>query len=429
MTGVGSGRSAGGGRRLAAGVAIAVLAAPGAGGCGREPRGLLPIPAARADDGVEPVLVRRPRAAPPGSVRIASVFPTLGRYALSGIQSHNGARMAVEDLNCAGGVHDRAVALLEYGTGSYFVDARHAAELAAGADRAVALVGSNSSSLSRAMAEVAEAHGVVQVSNVSTAQDLTWDPVTGRDRPHVFRVCGSDEVSGRLLAEFARDHLRARRAAVLYEVGRTYSASLARSFVESFRGPASVRVVAEFVYLPLETDFRDQLREVDAFRPEVVFVPASFTDATLIAIQAERLGLRATLLGGDAWSHRRLFARGGPSRPAYHSDHCFPPASFQQAYRTRYGEDADGCRAILAYDAVRAVAAALAGLGPLDDEDLDAGLPATRTRLRESLASVKVQGKTGLIHFDDHGDVRRGAAIIQVAPNERPRLHLWLGDR
>ena len=44
-------------------------------------------------------------------------------------------------------------------------------------------------------------------------------------------------------------------------------------------------------YLALETDFRPQLRLVADYRPDVVFVPGSFTDATLIAGQASALGL------------------------------------------------------------------------------------------------------------------------------------------
>ena len=117
---------------------------------------------------------------------------------------------------------------------------------------------------------------------------------------------------GRKLADFARDDLRARRVAILYEVGRSYSAKLARSFADAFVDPGRGRVAAEFFYLPLETDFRNQLREVAAFRADVLFLPGSFTDATLIAGQAERLGIRPTLLGGDAWSNRLLFKRGGP---------------------------------------------------------------------------------------------------------------------
>ncbi len=157
-------------------------------------------------------------------------------------------------------------------------------------------------------------------------------------------------------------------------MGRTYSARLARSFVERFQDPARARTSAEFVYLALETDFRAQLREIQAFGPDVLFLPGSFTDATLIARQAELLGLRATLLGADAWSSPLLFKRGGPEQPAYFLDHCSPPAAFNERYRQAFGQPTQGCRAALAYDAVRTIAAGLQSLGRLEPEDLDARL-------------------------------------------------------
>jgi branched-chain amino acid transport system substrate-binding protein len=362
---------------------------------------------------VEPVLAERPEAAFDGRLRLASIFPTVGRYALSGVQSHRGAELAVRDVNARGGVHGRLLKLLAYRTGSHIVDVRRAAELAAEAG-ALAIVGSNSSALSRAVAQLAEAEGVPQVSNVSTARDLTWDPGSGRDRPFVFRVCASDDVMGSTLATFARDELGARRAAVLYEVGREYSAQLARSFTERFQG--GDRSTAAFVYLPLEIDFRTQLAAVAQFQPDVLFVPGSFTDATLVAIQARQMGLQPTLLGGDGWSNARLFRRGGPARPAYYSDHCQLPPTFAVRYREAWGEEAEGCRAILAYDAVLALAAALGGMGPRQDEELTTGVAETRAALRHALAAVEVEGAAGPIRFDEHGDVRRPVLVARWTP-------------
>lgn len=376
---------------------------------------------------VEPLVLAPGTPGEPGAVRIAAIFPTLGRYAVSGRQSLNGARLAVQEANRTGGIHGRSLELREYHTGSYFVDAGHAARLAI-AEGAVAIVGSNSSELSMAVAEEAEAHGVVQISNVSTAQDLTWDARSGRDRPFIFRVCSSDVVMGARLAEFARTELGAHRAAVLYEVGRTYSARLARAFVEVFRSEAAGRVAAEFFYLTLETDFRPQLRRVLGFRPDVLFVPGSFTDATLVAAQASALGLRAPMLGADAWSSPLLFRRAAPPGGAFFVDHCFPPPSFERWYREVFGEETHGCRAVLAHDAVRAIAAGLTALGRLGSEDLQEGLPATRSRLRDAVARARVPAATGLIRFDAHGDRQRGVALYAVDRGGWPRPRGWLGE-
>jgi branched-chain amino acid transport system substrate-binding protein len=390
-------------------------------GCGRA-RERPAASAAASEPQVEPLIVSSPDTRFDGAVRIASVFPTIGRYALSGIQSANGARMAVEDLNRRGGVRGRRLKLLEYHTGSYFVDARYAAEKAVGEGGALALIGSNASSLSTPVAEVAEARGVVQVSNISTAEDLTWNPVTGRERRNVFRVCGSDTVMGALLARFAAEDLSARRVAVLYEVGRAYSALLAQSFIKAFQASGRGRVAAEFFYLPLEIDFRAQLRQVQGFDPDVLFVPGAFSDATLVAGQGAALGLDATLLGGDAWSSRLLFKRGRPAGPAYYADLCSPPGAFGERYRREFGEEAEGCRAVLSYDAVLAVAEALEALGPLSNRALTTDLATTRGRLREALERVDFAGRTGRIRFDKHRNREGGMAIMEVVPTKEGRF-------
>jgi branched-chain amino acid transport system substrate-binding protein len=362
---------------------------------------------------------------------VAAIFPAVGRYALSGVQSMSGVRLAIDDLNRAGGIGGRQVELLAYPIGSYFLDARQAAALAVEAG-ALAIVGSNSSDLSMAIAEEAEARGIVQVTNVSTAQDLTFDPATGRSRRFVFRVCSSDAVMGGLLAAFARNELGARRAAVLYEVGRTYSTRLARSFVERFNAADGTRVSAEFLYLALETDFEAQLREVKAFAPDVLFLPGSFTDATLIARQAEQLGLRATLLGADAWSSPLLFKKGGPSRAAHFLDHCSPPAAFNERYRRTFDQPTQGCRAALAYDAFGAIAAGLRSLGALRPEELDAQLATTRRRLRDAVAIADFAGITGRVRFDRTGDRPTGMAVMAVLPTPGgygTRLEGWVGGR
>ena len=382
-----------------------------------------------AAERVDPLVLDPGEPPSAGALRLASVFPTVGRYAVSGLQSLNGARLAVEEINRAGGVHGRLVELREYRTGSYFVDARHAATLAVD-DGALAIVGANSSELSMAVAEEAEARGIVQVSNVSTAQDLTWEPETGRNRDFVFRVCSSDVVMGTLLAEFALAELGADRAAVLYEVGREYSNKLARSFIDRFRRDSG-RVPAEFFYLALETDFRPQLRRVADYQPDVVFVPGSFTDATLIAAQATALGLSATLLGGDGWSNPLLFRRGAPPAEAYFVELCSPSAEFERRYQAIFGSATHGCRAILGYDAVQVLVAGLESLGPLAANDLGESLVDTRLRLRQAVAAAEIDGASGVIRFDTHGDRRQGVALsaVERGPDGRPIAVArgWLG--
>ncbi len=395
-------------------VATLVVATCCAGACGsKQASESHPAP-----EPLQPVLLSNPEVPFDGSIRLAAIFPTQGRYGPSGIQSLRGVRLAVKDINAHGGINGRSLRLLEYRIGSYFVDARYAAERVVERAGAVAIIGSNSSSLSMPIAEVAEANGIVQVSNISTAQDLTHDPVTGVERRFVFRVCPSDLGLARLLARFASVNLKAQRVAVLYEVGRAYSARLAQNFVRAYEGARGKGVTEEFVFLPLETDFRPQLRQIAAFHPDLLFLPGSFTDATLVAHQATTMGLDVTMLGADGWSNRYLFQRHPPPGRAFYADLCSPPPRFQQRYQAVFDEEPDGCRAVLGYDAVVAVAQSLAQLGPLSDKDLRQGLAATRERLRISMGKTDIEGQTGRIRFDEHRDRSGGMAIMEVVRDD-----------
>jgi len=413
--------------RLRANAAFAALALCGL-ACARQ---AAPPRASTLPDRTEPVVLAPSVRGEAGTLEIAAVFPTIGRYAVSGLQSLRGARLAVEELNRAGGVRGRRLRLAEYRTGSYFVDAQQAASLAAD-DGALAIVGANSSELSRAIAEVAEARGVPQITNVSTASDITWDPQSGENRPFVFRMCATDDVMGRLLAGFARERLSARRAAVLYEVGRKYSQQLARSFITSFADPRTGHEAAEFFYLALETDFRPQLRRVKEFGPDVVFLPGSFTDATLIVAQAQAFGLTATFLGGDAWSSPLLFQRGGPPGTAYYVELCPSSPEFERRYSEPPEDEPPGCRAILAYDAVQVIAAGLRSLGELEALAAGPGLDETRRRLREAIARTDMKAATGRVRFDARGDRIQGVALyaVEATPQgPRARARGWLGER
>ncbi|MEE8218569.1 MAG: ABC transporter substrate-binding protein, partial [Vicinamibacteria bacterium] len=184
-------------------------------------------------------------------------------------------------------------------------------------------------------------------------------------------------------------------------------------------------------YLALETDFRPQLRRVADYQPDVVFVPGSFTDATLIAAQATALGLSATLLGGDGWSNPLLFRRGAPPTEAYFVELCSPSPEFERRYQAIFGSATQGCRAILGYDAVQVLVAGLESLGPLADNDLGESLVGTRLRLRQAVAAAEVDGASGVIRFDAHGDRLQGVALsaVERGPDGRPIAVArgWLG--
>ena len=108
-----------------------------------------------------------------------------------------------------------------------------------------------------------------------------------------------------------------------------------------------------------------------------------------------------------------------------------PSAEFEDRYQAIFGSATQGCRAILGYDAVRVLVAALESLGPLPAEALEEDHAETRVRLRRAVAATEIDGASGAIRFDAHGDRRQGVALSAVergpdGPTATTRG--WLGE-
>ena len=120
------------------------------------------------------------------------------------------------------------------------------------------------------------------------------------------------------------------------------------------------------------------------------------------------------------------------SRAPCDAELCSPSAEFERRYQAVFGTATQGCRALLGYDAVQVVAAGLRSLGPLPDEGLEAAVDDTRLALRDAVAAAEVEGASGVIRFDHHGDRRQGVALsaVERGPDGRPiaLVRGWLGE-
>jgi branched-chain amino acid transport system substrate-binding protein len=321
-------------------------------------------------------------------------------FALSG---RNGARLAVDERNRAGGVLGKRLELLIEDDHNDPSEAASAVSKLITRDHVVALIGENASSRSLAAAPIAQNYRVPMVSPSSTNLEVT------KKGDYVFRVCFVDPSQGRALAFFARKTLRAETAAFLVDVKSDYSVGLADAIRSTFESSGG-RVVADQKYAEGDSDFSAQLTAIRAASPEVLFVPGYYTDAGLIARQAKSLGLDATIVGGDGFDSPKLVEIGGPAvEGTYFSNHYTPddpsPAvrTFVAAYRKIYGADPDSIAA-LSYDAARLIADAMHRAGSTEGK-----------RLRDALASTRdFPGVTGRITFDADRNPVKSIVILKV---------------
>ena len=321
-------------------------------------------------------------------------------FALSG---KNGARLAVDQINRAGGVLGKKLDLLIEDDHNEPSEAASAVSKLITRDHVVALIGENASSRSLAAAPIAQNYQVPMVSPSSTNVEVT------KKGDYVFRVCFIDSYQGKALATFARQALRAETAALLVDAKSDYSVGLAQAFRNAFTALGG-RVVDELKYSEGDSDFSAQLTALRSSRPQAIVIPGYYTDAGLIARQARSLGIEAALLGADGWDSPKLAEIGGVAvEGAYFSNHysADDPSTqvrtFVADYRRIYGVDPDSIAA-LSYDAARLVADAMRRAGSTEGK-----------RVRDALAATAdFPGVTGRITMDADRNPVKPAVILKI---------------
>lgn len=330
-----------------------------------------------------------------------------GSTASFGKSSHNGIMMAVEEINAAGGVLGKQVEIKALDNKGVPDEAATVVKRLITQDNVLAVLGEVASSRSLAAAPICQSAGVPMISPSST------NPAVTKKGDFIFRTCFIDPFQGTVGAKFAKENLKATKAAVLTDVKNDYSVGLAQFFKEEF-AKGGGQIVAEASYSEGDKDFRAQLTTIKAKNPDVIYIPGYYTDVGNLAIQAKSLGLKQPLLGGDGWDSPKLTSIGkGAIQGAYFSSHYSPESKeprivkFVADYKKKYGETPDSLAAC-AYDAAKVMCDAIKRAGDTD-----------RDKIRDAIATTKnFPGVTGDITLDKERNAVKPAVILQVKGND-----------
>ena len=316
----------------------------------------------------------------------------------------NGVLMAASEVNQAGGINGRKIdVVIEDDKGSPEEAARLAAKLI-DQDKVVAIIAGGTSGNSRAAAPKAQASHIPFISPSST------DPAVTQTGNYIFRACFVDSFQGEVMATFAINTLKAKKAAIFFDFNSPYSKGLTDYFKLSF-GRLGGTIVSEQTYTQGDADFKGQLSTIRSAEPDVIYIPGYYGEVALVAKQARMIGLTQPLLGGDGWDAPELWQLGGDAlNGAYISTHYSvddPSPAIQQfveLYKQRYGNLLPDAHAALAYDAARLLFSALARTGSTEGD-----------KLREALAQTKnFNGVTGVISMDADRNAVKPAVVLKL---------------
>jgi branched-chain amino acid transport system substrate-binding protein len=337
------------------------------------------------------------------TIKVGEVGSMTGSEATFGVSTHQGIEMAFKEVNAAGGVKGKKLEHVTLDDQGKPEEAAQAVTKLITQNGVSAILGEVASGRSLAMAPIAQQNGVPMITPSSV------NPKVTEAGDYVFRVCYVDHFQSRVMSKFAKDTLKAKKAAILRDVKNDYSVGLANSFIEEFKKQGG-EIVIDQSYSAGDIDFKSQLTSIRAKAPDVIFIPGYSTEAGLIARQAKELGIQAPLLGGDGWDSPKLVEIGGAALDgAYFSTHfsADDPSQavqgFLSRYKAQYGATPDAIAA-LGYDAAKVLADAMSRAKSLSRPDI-----------RDAIAQTKgYQAVTGKITLDEKRNASKSVVVIHV---------------
>jgi branched-chain amino acid transport system substrate-binding protein len=347
------------------------------------------------------------------TITIGSLHPLSGSAAADGQQMDNGAKLAIDAINEAGGIESLDGAQLELASadtqGAPEVGQSEAQRLIE--DGAVALVGTYQSAVSQNVAAVAERNQVPFVIDVSSA-----DAILQQGYKFTFRLQPSAQVLAERGAEYLADVSKnadapAQKVAILHEQG-----PFGTAIKDTFSAKAEelgMEIGPVISYDPASvSDFTTQITTVRESGADVLMVAGYYRDGVLVAnaVNTVKPGLAAVWgVANGAFDTPQFPGEVGEAGEGffdanYRLDMTNPDTQeLADKYKQEFGDDIRTA-AVLSYDAVRVIAAALEKAG-------DASPQAVRDAITETeLDSLIAQD--GPIAFDEAGENENAAPIL-----------------
>lgn len=236
---------------------------------------------------------------------IAVAGPMTGTESAFGRQMKNGADLAVADINAAGGVAGKKLALDAEDDACDPKQARSVAEKIAGAK--IPFVAGHFCSSSSIPASEAYADGnVLQITPAST------NPLfTERKLWNVARVCGRDDQQGLIAAQFIAKNYKGKNIAILNDK-TTYGKGLADETKKALNKAGITEKLYES-YNKGDKDFNAIVSRLKKENIDLVYVGGYHQEAGLILRQMRDQGLKTVLMSGDALADKEYASITGPA--------------------------------------------------------------------------------------------------------------------
>ena len=224
--------------------------------------------------------------------KIGGIGPLTGGAAIYGVAVKNGAQIAIDEINEAGGINGYQI---EY----QFEDDELDNEKSVNAYNTLKdwgmqiLMGCVTSGCCTAVAAETANDNMFQITPSGSSTDCI------ADKTNVFQVCFTDPNQGIASAQYIGENSVAAKVAVIYDSSDVYSSGIYAKFKEEAANQ-SFDIVAEGSFTAdNKTDFSVQLQQAKDADADLVFLPIYYSEAALILAQADAMGYAPKFFGCD----------------------------------------------------------------------------------------------------------------------------------
>lgn len=337
------------------------------------------------------------------TIKIGGLGPLTGPLAIYGVTATNGSKLAFEEINKNGGILGKQVEFVLFDEKGDSTEAVTAYNRLVD-EGVVALVGDITSKPSLAVAEIAAQDNMPMITPTGTQFNIT------EAGPNVFRVCFTDSYQGVILANLAKNNLKANTVAIMVNNSSDYSDGVAEAFIKEAER-LGLKIVAKEGYAEGDKDFRAQLTKVAATNPDVLLVPDYYEQVALITTQAREVGVKSTFIGPDGWDGvaKALDSSAyGAVENSYFTNHYSVEdtnekvQNFLKAYREKYKDEPSAFSA-LSYDAAYLMKDAIEKAGSIDKD-----------AIVKAMKESDFAGVTGHLRFDEKNNPVKAVTVLKV---------------
>ena len=332
------------------------------------------------------------------TIKIGVNMELTGAVAAYGKAEQNGIKLAVDEINKAGGVDGKKLELVTKDNKSENAEASTSSTNLAIQSNVNAIVGPATSGAVAAASLVSQKTGVPLLTPSGTQDDLTVD--ANGTKKFVFRTTFKDSYQGKVLAAYSYNNLNAKKVVLYYDNASDYAKGIADEFKREYKG----QIVTEATFASGDKDYQSALTKFKDLDYDAIVMPGYYTETGIITKQARDLGIDKPILGPDGFSDAKfteLAGKKNASNVYYVSGYSTNVALSDKAsgFIKAYNTDPN-MFAALAYDSVYMIAEASKGAK-------------TSVDIADNLAHLKnFVGVTGKMTIDkDHNPIKAALMV------------------